>query len=66
MKIMVNGEEKEAGSDICVNDYVKSLGLDPQTVVVEINGLLLKREECDLQALKQGDALEIIRFVGGG
>ena len=40
--------------------------LDPDLVVVERNGRILRREEFDRTALEPGDELEIVHFVGGG
>jgi sulfur carrier protein len=66
MKIIVNGEEREAQADSSVADYVASLGLDPETVVVELDGEILKRPEYGERRLVSGCKLELIRFIGGG
>lgn len=66
MKIIVNGEEKEAQADSSVADYVANLGFDPETVVVELDGAILKRPEYGERRLVSGSKLELIRFIGGG
>jgi len=66
MKIIVNGEEREAPADVTVADYVRSLGFDPETVVVELDGQILKRVDYADHRLSNGCELELIRFIGGG
>jgi len=66
MKILVNGEEKEAPVGVSVSDYVKALGFDPETVVVELDGHILARADYSCKQLREGCELELIRFIGGG
>ena len=66
MKIIVNGEEREAPADISVSEYVVTLGFDPETVVVELDGQILKRADYAEHRLTNGSELELIRFIGGG
>lgn len=66
MKILVNGEEKEAAPSVSVFDYVTSLGFDPETVVVELDGQILSRVDYGERRLSEGSELELIRFIGGG
>lgn len=49
-----------------VYDYVCSLNFDPETVVVEMDGQIIQREEYQSRLLKDGCILELIRFIGGG
>lgn len=65
MKIVVNGAERESDA-ANVAALLLSLRIDPSTVVVEHNGALLRREALDRCALREGDRLELVRFVGGG
>ena len=66
MKIIVNGEEKEAQPAISVTEYVLALGFDPETVVVELDGQILNRVDYGARRLTEGCELELIRFIGGG
>jgi sulfur carrier protein len=65
MNITVNGKEEkiEPGS---IESYVRGLGLDPKTVVVEHNRQVIPAEEWTEITLSHGDQLEILCFVGGG
>ena len=64
MKLVVNGKGREV-SGATVLALISELGLDPKTVVVEHNGVLLRREELERRELREGDKLELVRFVGG-
>ena len=66
MKIVCNGSEKEIQEDTILVDFLKSLNLDPDTVVVECDGEIIARADYDSHLLKEGAKLELIRFVGGG
>ena len=46
--------------------FLKSLDLDPDTVVVECNGEIIARTHYESHLLTDGAKLELIRFVGGG
>lgn len=66
MKIIVNGEEKEAPNGVSIAEYVTALGFDPETVVVELDGQILTRGDYATRFLSEGAELELIRFIGGG
>jgi len=67
MKVICNGREQEvAEGTATIGLLLANLKLDPDSVVVELNGRVLGREEMDGQELRDGDRLELVRFVGGG
>ncbi len=66
MKIIVNGEERLLEAEVVVADYVQSLDLDPETVVVEIDGRIITRHDYQSTLLLDGAEVELIRFIGGG
>jgi thiamine biosynthesis protein ThiS len=45
---------------------IDGLGLGPRRVAVEVNRTLVPRAEYTATRLTDGDAVEIIHFVGGG
>lgn len=49
-----------------VSDLVRQLKLKPELVVVELNLNILPRDHLDSAALREGDQVEIVHFVGGG
>ena len=68
MQIRVNGEERHLQSDttISLNETIKLLGYSSNTVVVEVNKLIINSAEWDDKYIKNGDKLEIVSIVGGG
>ena len=68
MKIKVNGEEKliQSNESISLNETIKLLGYSSNTVVVEVNKLIINSEEWEDNYIKNGDKLEIVSIVGGG
>jgi sulfur carrier protein len=66
MKILCNGEARETAAGTRVADYLRQLGLDASSVVVECDGKILTREDYASHELHDGSVLELIRFVGGG
>ena len=68
MKISVNGEERliQSNKKISLNETIKLLGYSSNTVVVEVNKLIINSAEWDDKYIKNGDKLEIVSIVGGG
>ena len=63
--ITINGEEKSVTAGT-VNELVAELGLAPETVLVEHNGLALHRSEWPQMNVRAGDRVEILRVAAGG
>lgn len=66
LEIMVNGESRRVPGPASLADLLRHLGLDPRTVVVELNREIVRRPRLDDTALADGDAVELVHFVGGG
>ncbi len=69
MKIKVNGEEKKIELDqenVLLSAALKSMGYKPNTIVVELNNLIINSIKWEKVKLKDGDNLEIVSIVGGG
>ena len=66
LEIMVNGEPRRIPSPATASDLLHHLGLDPRTVVVEINRKIVRRPQLGDMPLSDGDAVELVHFVGGG
>ena len=69
MKIKVNGEEKQIELDdenALLSTALNSLGYRPNTIVVELNNLIINSLKWEKVKLKDGDNLEIVSIVGGG
>lgn len=66
MKITCNDETKEITPGTTLSAFIRDIDLNPDTVVAECDGRIVKREEYDTFVLSEGNVLELIRFVGGG
>ena len=66
MKITCNGETKEITPNTTLISFIRDMNLNPDTVVAECDGRIVKREEYDNLVLFDENVLELIRFVGGG
>ena len=66
MKINLNGEMYEVGTASNVLELLEVLGIPLPALLVEHNGLALRREEWSERALAEGDCVEMIRIVAGG
>ena len=66
MKITCNGETKKITPDTTLVSFIRDMNLNPDTVVAECDGRIIKRDEYDTLVLQDGNILELIRFVGGG
>jgi thiamine biosynthesis protein ThiS len=66
LEIMVNGEPRRVPGPATAADLLRHLGLDPRTVVVELNRKIVRRPQLTDTALADGDAVELVHFVGGG
>ena len=66
LEIIVNGESRSLPGPASVADLLRHLGLDPRTVVVELNREIVRRPRLDDTNLADGDAVELVHFVGGG
>lgn len=65
VKIIVNGDERETRA-VTVAALLAELDLAPALVAVELNKVVLFRQELDRTELREGDRLEIVRVVAGG
>jgi len=63
---MVNGVKQRMPDGTTVTQLLSTLKIAPERVVVELNLTILKRVEHPSTALKDGDQVEIVHFVGGG
>ena len=69
MKIKVNGEQKKIAIDqenALLSKVLNSMGYKPNTIVVELNNLIINSKKWQEVKLKDGDILEIVSIVGGG
>jgi len=69
MKINVNGEERKIDlmqENALLSETLESMGYKANTIVVELNDLIVNSKKWDEVRVKDGDNLEIVSIVGGG
>ena len=66
MKLVINGDDREFSEPLSLSVLIEQLGMKSDRVAVELNRDIVGREQWSTTALKDGDRLEIVHFVGGG
>ena len=66
MTIRVNGEPLEIAGPRTLAALLAELNIEPRRVAVEHNLTIVKRANYDSVIVRDGDAIEIVNFVGGG
>ncbi len=66
MQIICNGQRRDLAEDTTLAAMLAMLDLDPNTVVAEVNRKIIERDQYEDLRLRDGDRIELIRFVGGG
>ncbi|MCR5110047.1 MAG: sulfur carrier protein ThiS [Ruminococcus sp.] len=63
--VKVNGEMMDMDGRT-VAELLEKLDTSSQRVAVEVNGEIVPRATYGEAVLKDGDSVEVVRFVGGG
>ncbi len=66
MRLKINGEIVEDVKAVTVTELLDELKVLPERVAVEVNLAIVRKTDYGIYALKDGDAVEIVNFVGGG
>ncbi|HEX5479552.1 MAG TPA: sulfur carrier protein ThiS [Dehalococcoidia bacterium] len=66
MNITVNGKPREIDGEMELLAFLRAFEINPRLVAVAINGDVISKHEYDGARVRDGDALEIVRMVGGG
>jgi sulfur carrier protein len=65
MRVTINGKTEEV-SGSTVLEILNAKDVSPQMVTVELNSQMLERDELARTAVKDGDAIELLFYMGGG
>jgi sulfur carrier protein len=66
IEITVNGEARAVAEGATLLMLLETLGLNPQAVAAQVNDAIVPRGAHATVVLRAGDAVEVVRFVGGG
>ena len=66
--LTINGKEREfpAGIPKTLTELLGGLNINQATVVAEIDGKIIERQNFAQTQLSAGQSIELVRFVGGG
>ena len=66
--LRINGVEKQFSDGLpqTLTELLKELNINAATVVGEIDGKIIAKEDFAKAALSSGQSIELVRFVGGG
>lgn len=64
--LTINGQAMELPEGTTIAAFLEMHNLQPKSVVVELNRVIIEREKYAETALNEGDEVEIVRFIGGG
>lgn len=65
LNVQVNGEARRVAPG-SIAAMLRELGIDPARVAVERNREIVPRSTLSEVEVREGDAFEIVHFVGGG
>lgn len=65
MNLIINGEARAVTADT-LGALVEQLGMKADRLAIELNRQIVPRNQWPQTALKDGDQLEVVHFVGGG
>nr|MBP3598976.1 sulfur carrier protein ThiS [Eubacterium sp.] len=63
--VKVNGQQLDI-SGKTIAEYLKETNYDRNRIAIECNGEIVPKAQYDATILQDGDALEVVSFVGGG
>ena len=66
MKIKVNGLEKEIPSAGNLKQIIEQFCRQKNNVIAEVNGEIVRSPDWADKKIQNGDAIELVNFVGGG
>jgi sulfur carrier protein len=66
MQLKINGKSEDVPQESTVLDLLKSKGVEPRMVAVEVNAEMIEKEDYEKTPLHEGDNIEFLYFMGGG
>ena len=66
IQVELNGKARDVRAGLTVRGLLETLELEPGLVVVERNREIIAHARYDEVAVREGDRLELVHFVGGG
>lgn len=64
--VTLNGQPYVVNSPMSISELLSEAGFEPERVAVLLNGDIVAKEAFGKTEISDGDALEVVSFVGGG
>jgi len=66
IKVLLNGKNKTIKDKTNLNLLLKELSIESNKVAIEINGVVISKNDYEKKIIKTNDKIEIVHFIGGG
>jgi len=66
VNIVLNGETYKTDGPLTIGRLLVHLDIDRRRVAVEQNMTVIKKPNYDSTIVNNGDAIEVVNFIGGG
>jgi len=66
LEVVLNGNTEKLAKEMNLSEFLLSKGLNPDTIIVEYNENIVKKQEWTKIILQNKDGIEVLKFVGGG
>lgn len=66
IQIQLNGSKKTILPGLSLVDLIEILKLESGQIAIEVNRVIVKKENWSELILQENDVVEIVHFVGGG
>jgi len=67
MKVTINGKEKQLENEVNVLELLAINDVEmPEMVSVELNGVIVDRDDFGSTIIRENDTIEFLYFMGGG
>jgi len=66
IKVLLNGKNKTIDDNTNLNLLLKELSIESNKVAIEINGVVISKNDYEKKIIRTNDKIEIVHFIGGG
>lgn len=66
IKVFLNGKNKTIDEKTNLNLLLKELSIESNKVAIEINGVVVSKNDYEKKIIRTNDKIEIVHFIGGG